>query len=163
MSRRPKQPVAPNLGLLLPSWQLSLRADRKSEQTLKAYSDGVRFYLDWCALQQAAPLEPGSIRAWVTALLDKGNQPATARTRQLAVRRFTSWLTEEGELDADPFLGVKAPKLDTKVTEPLDSRRAAPPAQGLHPTEGLNAGRDDAPPQGRGDPWADDGERCEGR
>jgi hypothetical protein len=54
MSRRPKQPVAPNFGLLLPSWQLSLRADRKSEQTLKAYSDGVRFYLHWCALQQAA-------------------------------------------------------------------------------------------------------------
>jgi integrase/recombinase XerD len=28
-------------------------------------------------------------------------------------------LAEEGETDTDPLLGVKAPKLDSKVTEPL--------------------------------------------
>jgi integrase/recombinase XerD len=44
---------------------------------------------------------------------------ATARSRQLAVRRFTSWLAEEGEIPVDPFVGLKAPKLDTKVVEPL--------------------------------------------
>ena len=31
--------------LLAESWQLGLRAERKSPQTLKAYSDGVRFYI----------------------------------------------------------------------------------------------------------------------
>ena len=35
--------------------------------------------------------------------------PATARSRQLAVRRFAAWLAEEGEIDGDPFLGVKRP------------------------------------------------------
>jgi len=67
-----------NLPMLLPSWLLSLRADRKSEQTVKAYSDGVRFYLEWCAVNDTAPLERASLRGWVTALLDGGNQPATA-------------------------------------------------------------------------------------
>ena len=31
--------------LLAGSWQLALRAARKSPQTIKAYRDGVRFYL----------------------------------------------------------------------------------------------------------------------
>lgn len=146
----PKKPRAPNLDLLLPSWQLSLRADRKSETTLKTYSDGVRFYLAWCAEQQAAPLERGSIRGWVAALLDKGNQPATARARQLAVRRFTSWLAEEGEIPADPFLGVKAPKLDTKVIEPLTDDelrallKACTPPKGATAAEMLRHRRDEA-------------------
>ena len=146
----PKKPHAPNLNLLLPSWQLSLRADRKSETTLKTYSDGVRFYLAWCAEQQAAPLERGSIRGWVAALLDKGNQPATVRARQLAVRRFTSWLTEEGELPADPFLGLKPPKLDSKVVEPLTDDelrallKACTPPKGATAAEMLRHRRDEA-------------------
>jgi hypothetical protein len=48
-------------------------------------------------------------------LMEGGNRPATARVRQLAVRPFTAWLTEEGELPADPFLGITGPKLDTAL------------------------------------------------
>jgi len=134
------KPPAPNLDLLLPSWLLSLRADRKSEATLRTYSDGVRFYLAWCAEHEAAPLERGSIRAWVTALLDGGNQPATVRARQLAVRRFTSWLAEEGEIPADPFLGVKAPKLDSKVVEPLTDDELRALLKACAPPKGATAG-----------------------
>ena len=146
----PKKPTAPNLDLLLPSWQLSLRADRKSETTLKTYSDGVRFYLTWCAEQKAEPLERTSIRGWVAALLDKGNAPATARARQLAVRRFSSWLAEEGEIPTDPFLGVKAPKLDSKVIEPLTDDqlrallKACTPPKGSTPAEMMRHRRDEA-------------------
>ena len=146
----PKKPPALDLDLLLPSWQLSLRADRKSETTLKTYSDGVRFYLTWCSDQQVAPLERTSVRGWVAALLDKGNAPATARARQLAVRRFSSWLAEEGEIPVDPFLGIKAPKLDSKVIEPLtdDALRAllkaCTPPKGATTAETLRHRRDEA-------------------
>ena len=102
----PKAPPPPNLPALLPSWLLSLRADRKSDQTVKVYGDGVRFYLRWCERVGAAPLERSSLRGWVTELMDGANRPATARARQHAVRRFTAWLAEEGELAADPFLGM---------------------------------------------------------
>ena len=37
----------------------------------------------------------------------------------MALRRFAAWLTDEGELDSNPLLGVKPPKLDHKVTEAL--------------------------------------------
>jgi integrase/recombinase XerD len=145
-----KKPARPDLDLLLPSWQLSLRADRKSEMTLKTYSNGVRFYLAWCAQQKAEPLERTSIRGWVAALLDKGNAPTTVRARQLAVRRFSSWLAEEGEIPADPFLGVKAPKLDTKVIEPLTDDqlralfKACTPPKGATAAEMMRHRRDEA-------------------
>ena len=43
---RPKPSV--DLADLLGSWELHLRADRKSPQTVKAYGDCVRAYLAWC-------------------------------------------------------------------------------------------------------------------
>jgi integrase len=35
------------------------------------------------------------------------------------LRRFSAWLLEEGESDADHLLGLKAPRPDAKVVEPL--------------------------------------------
>ena len=58
----------------------------------------------------------------------------TARSRQAGrVRRFTpAWLVEGGgQIDDDPLLGLKAPKLDTKVTEVADRRRIAPADQSV--------------------------------
>nr|WP_238338138.1 tyrosine-type recombinase/integrase [Pedococcus badiiscoriae] len=135
---------------MLPSWLLALRADRKSEQTVKTYSDGARAYLAWCAAHEAEPLERGSIRAWVAGLLEAGAQPTTARARQLAVRRFTSWLAEEGEIPADPFVGIKAPKLDAKIVEPLTDDelrallKACTPPKGATPAEAMRYRRDEA-------------------
>ncbi|GAA1911385.1 hypothetical protein GCM10009737_11020 [Nocardioides lentus] len=101
------------------SWQLALRAERKSVQTQKNYGDGLRFYLAWCEETGAEPLVRSSLNGWTAHLLDAGAAAATARARQLAVRRFSAWLAEEGEIPADPFLGVKSPKLDERVIEPL--------------------------------------------
>jgi len=146
----PRPVPAPTLDLLLPSWLLTLRADRKSTATIKTYGDGARYYLAWCAEQGVEPLSRSSLRAWTTALLDGGNQPATARSRQLAVRRFASWLTEEGELAADPFMGIKLPKLDTTVVQPLTEDelrallKACIPPKGLAPAQVLRYRRDEA-------------------
>src|SRR5687768_7290460 len=100
---------------LATSWNLALRAQRKSPQTLKSYGDGLRIYLAWCREVDVEPFARSSLTLWTTHLLDSGAAPSTARARQLAVRRFAAWLTEEDELPADPFLGVKSPKLDERV------------------------------------------------
>jgi len=110
----------PDLTALLPSWELSLRAERKSPSTVKSYGDGVRAYLAYCTAQGVpAVLDKATVNAFTAALLDDGREAATVRSRQLGVRRFAAWLAEEGELGADPLLGLKAPKLDLKVVEPL--------------------------------------------
>jgi integrase len=59
------------------------------------------------------------VQAFTAALLESGAEAATARSRQLSLKRFSAWLTDEGELATDPLLGVKSPKLDTKVTDAL--------------------------------------------
>lgn len=135
---------------LAQSWALALRAERKSPQTLKSYGEGVRQFLDWCEASEVEPFLRSSLTAWVAGLLDGGAAASTARSRQLAVRRFSSWLDEEGEIDADPFLGVKAPKLDQQVIEPLsdDELRALIKAcavpKGADPKEALRHRRDEA-------------------
>lgn len=135
---------------LAQSWALSLRADRKSPQTIKAYGDGVRLYLGWCRVQDADPLQRASIRTWIAELLDGGAAASTARSRQLAVRRFTAWLDDEGEIDTDPFVGIKAPKLDQQVIEPLTDDelrallKACVPPKGATRSQALRDRRDEA-------------------
>lgn len=110
----------PDLAPLVESWVLSLRAERKAASTIKSYTTGVRGFLAWCEATGTPPvLTRAALNGYVAAMLDDGQEPATARARQLGVRRFSDWLTEEGELPTDPLLGVKAPKLDQKVIEPL--------------------------------------------
>lgn len=109
-----------DLAALLPSWKLALQADRKSPQTIDAYTTGVRQFLRWCAEEGHAPaLDRTLVRGWVTGLLDGGAAPATARTRQMALKRYSAWLVEEDLADADPLRDLKPPKLDTKVVEGL--------------------------------------------
>lgn len=119
MSKRTPQRL--DLASLLPSWEIALRAERKSPQTIKSYGDGVRAFLDYCQTsEQPATLDRATVNAFTAYLFDELNREAsTVRARQLALRRFSSWLVEEGELDSDPLLGLKAPKLDSKVIEPL--------------------------------------------
>jgi site-specific recombinase XerD len=115
-----KTPPPLDLAAMLPSWELALRAERKSAQTLKSYGDGVRGFLRWCDTNGHTPaLDRDLVKTWVAELLESGAEPATARARQLGLRRFSAWLEEEGEVDTDPLLGLKAPKLDSKVTESL--------------------------------------------
>lgn len=113
-----------DLAALLPSWELHLRAERKSPQTVKSYGDGVRRFCSWSAgAGRPAALDRTSVNAFVAALLDAGAEPSTARARQLALRRFPAWLLEEGEIDTDPLLGLRAPKLDAKIVEPLTAEQ----------------------------------------
>lgn len=134
-------------------WLTALRAERKSPQTLKQYGDGVRFYLDHCEAEDLPPMLRATLTGWVNTLLDKGNAPATARSRQLAVRRFSAWLADpnEGdELAADPFVGMKPPKLDDTEIQPLsdDELRAligaCRPPKDADATQKLRHVRDEA-------------------
>ena len=118
MARR--KPKLLDLHVLLPSWELSLRAEHKSPQTIKSYGDSVRGFIRWCEENGHHPnVDRDLVKGYVAGLLTNGAEPATARARQLGVRRLSAWLVEEGELDSDPLLGLKLPKLDAKVTASL--------------------------------------------
>lgn len=113
ISVMPATPVIPDLAALLASWTVHLRAERKSPQTVKSYTAGVRQFLDWCTAEGAPMvLDRPTVNAFIAGVLESGAEAATARSRQLAIRRFSAWLAEEGETDRDELLGLKPPKLD---------------------------------------------------
>jgi site-specific recombinase XerD len=110
----------PDLAALLPSWQLSLRAERKSPATIASYTEGVLAFLRWAESTHSEPeLTKTSVQAFTAWLLDNGASAATARVRHMAMRRYAAWLADEGEIDSNPLLGVKPPQLDNKVVDAL--------------------------------------------
>jgi integrase/recombinase XerD len=120
--------VSPDIGSELPSLLESflrdLRSERKSDQTVKTYRDGVRAFLAWCEREDVAPaLDRPTVAKFTTTLLDAGAEAATARSRQLAVRRFSAWLAAEGEIPADELAHMSPPKLDVKAVPVLSDEQ----------------------------------------
>jgi integrase/recombinase XerD len=110
-----------DLADLLESWQTHLEAERKSVNTVRLYVAGVRGFLAWCDAQgRPATLDRATVNAYIAGLLKAGAEPATAKARQLALRLFAGWLVDEGELETDPLVGLKPPKLDQKLVPVLD-------------------------------------------
>ncbi|RFZ34987.1 Tyrosine recombinase XerC [Mycobacterium marinum] len=110
----------PDLAVLLSSWQLAMRAERKSPATVASYTEGVKAFLRWSERTGTAPqITKTTVQAFTADLLESGAEAATARARHMALRRYAAWLAEEGELDENPLLGVKPPKLDAKVVDAL--------------------------------------------
>jgi integrase/recombinase XerD len=113
-----------DLAALLPSWEIHLRAQRKSANTLNVYAGGVRRFLAWCQESGiAARLDRPTVAAHIAELLDRGAEANTAAVRQLALRRFAVWLVEEGELDTNPLVGLKPVKVDSKVVPVLTEKQ----------------------------------------
>jgi site-specific recombinase XerD len=105
---------------LLESWLLHLRAERKSKATVATYGDGVRTFLAWSRSTGVPPtLDRPTLDAFVADLLDAGRSAATARSRQLSVRRMSAWAADEGEIDTDRLVNLRPPKLDEKAVVPL--------------------------------------------
>jgi len=63
------------------------------------------------------PSHRRTVAAFVAALLEAGAEPATARSRHLALRRFSAWLADEDEIADDRLLGSEPPELDVKVIQ----------------------------------------------
>lgn len=128
---------------LLDSWRVHLRAERKSPLTIKSYTTGVTQYIEYCE-REGLPLviSRDAVNAWVASILDI-REATTAAARQLAVRLFSAWLHEEGEIDADVLLGLRAPSFDEKVTPRLTEEQCAALIKACKGTD-FRARRDEA-------------------
>lgn len=104
---------------LMDAWAVSLRAGNKTRETVRVYRRNVGQFLTFCEAQALEPMKRRSLEAFLADMLDRGREGMTARGRLTAVRMFTKWLVEVEELDADPFVSVKPPAIDTKVVVPL--------------------------------------------
>ncbi len=83
--------------------------------TRHAETQGVR---NWKALQ------PAQLQALVAAEHRRGRGAGSLHHLLAACRSFFRWLLREGELDASPAAGVRAPKLRRKLPHVLDVDQA---------------------------------------
>jgi site-specific recombinase XerD len=110
----------PELPELVESWEISLTAANKSPTTISSYLRGVNLYLRWCR-EGGHPvhLTRAQVQRYQAELTVAGKQANTIRLRGAALRQFAKWLVEEDELPEDPLVGLKPPKLPTKVVRGL--------------------------------------------
>nr|MBA2474086.1 tyrosine-type recombinase/integrase [Pseudonocardiales bacterium] len=112
--------ATPDLTVLLASWSVHLQAEGRSAGTLESYLTGVRLFLRHCeAAGIPAVLDRRTVNEFVAGMLAAGAAPATARARHMALRRYSAWLADEGEIGRDELLGLKPPRLDVKVVPRL--------------------------------------------
>ncbi|GAA4545692.1 tyrosine-type recombinase/integrase [Pseudonocardia xishanensis] len=110
--------MAERLSDLESSFRRHLRAEGKSDSTLRLYGQSVTFYARWLD-EQGRPatldeLNRVAIREWLAALVDSGKAPGTVRTRWKGLHRFCTWLVAEGELSAHPMDGLAVPAVPDK-------------------------------------------------
>lgn len=106
----------PGLFGLVASWELSLRAARLSDRTVEAYLLGVRSLNSWCV---GAGLEFGLgrdlVRTYLVESLKSGLAASSLESYLKAIKIFSKWCHEEGEIDSHDLANVMAPRSDEVI------------------------------------------------
>jgi site-specific recombinase XerD len=106
------------LAELLASWEIALRAEGKSKDTVKSYGDGMRSYMRWAQHAGAAGFTRDNVTAFLAYLMETGSA-TTAGIRAKSLKLLSTWAHDEGRLDADVLAGLKPPRPDKTVVPKL--------------------------------------------
>jgi site-specific recombinase XerD len=99
---------------LLPSWQRSLRAARRSPRTVQSYTEAAEQLADFL-VRQGMPTAVESIRrehieAFIEDL-DTRFKPTTVGVRFRSLQQFFRWAIEEGEITTNPMERMRSPSV----------------------------------------------------
>jgi len=118
----------PDFELLGTSWELALRADGYSDNSVRAYQNAVRSLAAWLDRSHdgigPADLTRDHIRGWLVCVRET-HSANTARGWFAGVRHFCRFLVAEGEATRDATEGVKTPapgEPETPVLSPEQLR-----------------------------------------
>ena len=102
-----------SLFTLIPGWERSLRAANKSPRTLRSYGDSARlldaFLRDSFGVTSVASITRDHIETFMADTLERW-KPTAAAVRYRSLQQLFKWLTQEGEVPADPMARMKPPK-----------------------------------------------------
>ena len=96
-------------------YEISLQADGKSKNTIRAYLQAVDKLLAWCN-EEASSNDPTNLstrnlREFFVRLTEKGLKPASVAAHYRGLQSFYAWLLAEEEIDTNPMVGVKPPRV----------------------------------------------------
>ena len=117
------QTLAPvDIPALLPSWQRSLRATRRSPRTIQSYTESAEQLAEFL-VSRGMPTAVDSIRReHVESFiedLDSRFRPATVGVRFKSLQQMFKWMREEGELQTNPMERMKTPTIPEDPPEVL--------------------------------------------
>jgi site-specific recombinase XerC len=96
------------------SFRRTLRAEDKSERTVKSYTEAVGLLADFLAAHghplTVNAVKRNDIRDFIADQLERW-KPATALNRYRSLQAFFKWCVAEGELKRSPMVGMKPPQL----------------------------------------------------
>lgn len=99
------------------SFARDLRAADKSPNTIRLYTQAVRFFIDWLKAKgrpvTTESLTKHAIAGWLGELAES-RQPGTVKVRYRGMRRFVKWAIAEGEIDHDPMANLHQPTVPDK-------------------------------------------------
>jgi integrase/recombinase XerC len=99
----------------------SLQARGMSPNTLKAYKADISDYLTFLA-DSKQELSLDSLRDWMWRQSEAGATKSTLARKTSSVKAFTAYLFQRGEIDSDPGLRLRAPKLDRTLPKVASER-----------------------------------------
>ena len=98
---------------LLPSWQRSLRAARRSPRTIQSYTEAAEQLSDFLVRKgmptAVADIHREHLEAFIEDL-DIRFKPATVGVLYRSLQQFFGWALEEGEIDRNPMEWMRSPK-----------------------------------------------------
>ncbi|MEU2799008.1 tyrosine-type recombinase/integrase [Streptomyces sp. NPDC007117] len=110
--------------LLLRSWELSLRSNNRSPETIRSYLRSANLFADYLtdppppakdsemdpvpAVDDVLDIKRAHVQAFVVHEIAR-TSASSARSRFLGVQAWLKWMVAEEELDRSPAEGVKAP------------------------------------------------------
>jgi site-specific recombinase XerC len=106
--------VLVDIPALLPSWQRSLRAARRSPRTVQSYTEAAEQLSDFLVRKGMPTLVASIRREHVESFiedLDRRFKPATVGVRFRSLQQLMRWMLEEGEITADPMARMRPPKV----------------------------------------------------
>lgn len=130
-STRAARQAAPSadIRILLESYRRSLRAENKSERTIRTYCDeALPSFVSYLASHHlpmhVGEIKRGHVEGFIADLLAKW-KPATAHNRYRTLHGFFKWMVTEGELDISPMVNMKPPALPENPPEVLTESQLA--------------------------------------
>lgn len=94
-------------------------------KTLDNYSDHLeRFQASGKVPRYVEELSPGTIRTYIIGMREEGIRSVTIQSYMRSVKVFCRWLYDEGYLENNIAQGIRLPRADPKIKQPLTQEEA---------------------------------------
>ena len=99
---------------MLREWTHALRAEHRSDATVRSYTESARMLVDFLNGAEALDASTDDLRRFIAHLL-KYRSPSTAAVRYRSLQQFYGWAVRDGLIDTNPMTTMRPPTVPEKA------------------------------------------------